>query len=577
MDTSLLDRIEQQLADASAPVNELRRLSIELDDAMHESGFALLPEAERTRAQRLFQELRARLRGGEVKPVPETPLRDATVPEAPSASRSTHPRSEERQHNPYAQETMEEAERLFYGGRYADAIRLYDQVLAIEPDWERARQHRNEAEGYLRTGYIPAVALPAEAASAFGKAQSAARLGRYQDALALLQRAQNILQQYGIQRWQEGTEFEQKLQQNIDAENVFNEGLQLFAQGQLEEGIDRVETAAQATGLPRYHERLQTLLREREQIQASVEALNATVLDPRAVTQAKSNIETLVLKYGENPTLQKLRAQLEAAVPRLASSLMDQVRQLRVQAVRAQTLETARSRIRQARQLLEQLTGLGYQSEEFVDLQREVEKTFQEISRYEDTLEQARAVLETNPNWPSAAARMSADLRTRFPNDPNIIELNKALSVYTRTLLGLKIAGVALALALVVFLIGLGVGQVRSYILSLTPTATPTPTATATPTRTATPTATVTPTPRPTETPTITPTPLTATLARRVWARNGCYEEFTGIAQIPEGAVVRLLPAERRFDTLSRECLLVEYVGETRTIIGWILIADLAR
>ncbi|WP_322510248.1 hypothetical protein, partial [Anaerolinea sp.] len=75
----------------------------------------------------------------------------------------------------------------------------------------------------------------------------------------------------------------------------------------------------------------------------------------------------------------------------------------------------------------------------------------------------------------------------------------------------------------------------------------------------------------------ITPTPLTATLARRVWARNGCYEEFTGIAQIPEGAVVRLLPAERRFDTLSRECLLVEYVGETRTIIGWILIADLAR
>ena len=86
---------------------------------------------------------------------------------------------------------MTEAEKLFYGGRYAEAIKLYDQVLQIEPDWDRARQHRSESENYLRTGYIPSVALPAEAATAFGKAQSAARLGRYQEAMTLLNRAQN--------------------------------------------------------------------------------------------------------------------------------------------------------------------------------------------------------------------------------------------------------------------------------------------------------------------------------------------------------------------------------------------------
>ena len=34
----------------------------------------------------------------------------------------------------------------------------------------------------------------------------------------------------------------------------------LFAQGQLDEGIERVDTAAQATGLPRYAERLQTMI-----------------------------------------------------------------------------------------------------------------------------------------------------------------------------------------------------------------------------------------------------------------------------------------------------------------------------
>jgi tetratricopeptide (TPR) repeat protein len=154
----------------------------------------------------------------------------------------------EREHNPYAEQLMEDAEKMFYGGRYTEAIRIYDQVLQIEPEWERARQHRSESENYLRTGHIPSVALPPEAATAFGKAQSAARLGRYQDAMALLMKAQNHMRDLGIQRWHEGQEFEQKLQQNIDAESVYEEGLSFFRQGQIDEGIDRIETAARATG-----------------------------------------------------------------------------------------------------------------------------------------------------------------------------------------------------------------------------------------------------------------------------------------------------------------------------------------
>ena len=569
----LLSRVDRLLEQSSPSVGELRRLSVDLDDLIHSPEFQKLDADQRNAIQKKFQDVRVRLRGGETVEVPLPNL----IPPLPGAENKNPSRThaEERQHNPLAQETMEEAEKLFYGGRYADAIRLYDQVLTIEPDWDRARQHRSEAENYLRTGHIPAVALPAEAASAFGKAQSAARLGRYQDAMALLMRAQNILQQYGIQRWQEGAEFEQKLQQNIDAENVFNEGLQWFAQGQLDEGIDRVEAAAQATGLPRYTERLQTMLKEREQIQQSIEALNATVLDPRAVAQAKSTLDSLSLKYGQNPTLMQLRSQLEAAAPRIAAPLKEQAQSLKTQALRAQTIEAARSRARQARQIIDQIRSLGYNGEDLDDLQEEVEKTITEIARYEDQLEQARSVLDANRTWPAAAARLSADLRARYPNDPGVIELNRALAPYNNTILGLKIGAGLLAAAVLFLLIVLGANQVRAYIISLTPTATPTPTATATPTPPPTPSPTSTSTPRPTETPTITPTPLTATVTRKVWARNGCYEEYTAIAQIPEGGVVRLLPAERRFDTLSRECLLVEYVGETRTIIGWILIADI--
>jgi tetratricopeptide (TPR) repeat protein len=574
---NLFNIAERLLEQQSPSAGDLRKVMVDMDDLINSADFKTLEVEQRDRALQIFKDLRSRLRGGEQPSVPlstDMPILPTSVANPPSAPQ----RVEERAHNPYAVQQMEEAEKLFYGGRYTEAIKIYDQVLTIEPAWERAKQHRGEAEGYLRTGYIPAVALPAEAATAFGKAQSAARLGRYQDAMALLMRAYNILQQYGIQRWQEGQEFEQKLQQNIDAENVYAEGVQLFSQGHLDEGIEKVEIATQATGMPRYAERMQNMIQERALIQSSAEALMAPVLDLKAVAQAKSTLDTLGLKYGENPALQKLQTRLEQAIPRIAGPLKDQAALLRVQAVRAQTLESARQKARQAHQLLDQARGLGFQDEELDRIQEEIEKTQQDIARYEDQLEQARAVLDANRSWPAGAARISAELRNRYPNDPGVIELNQSLASYQNTLLALRAGAGLVGIAILALIIWMGIGQVRAYIISLTPTATSTPTEPPTATATATSTPTWTPTPRPTLTPTVTPTPFTAKVARTVWSRNGCYEEFTAIApQIPEGALVRLLPAERRFDTLSRECLLIEYVGETRTIIGWILIADLAR
>ena len=569
---TLLDKTNRLLGLEAPPVGELRRLSVELDDLINSSEFQTLDVAVRGQIQKLLQDLRGRIRGNDQSAVP-VPNNLPSLGEA--SFTPAKPRTEERQHNPFAQESMEEAEKLFYSGRYNEAIKLYDQVLTIEPDWDRARQHRSEAEGYLRSGHIPAVALPAEAATAFSKAQSAARLGRYQDAMGMLMRAQNILQQFGIQRWQEGQEFEQKLQQNIDAENVYNEGLQLFAQGLIDEGIDKVDSAAQVTGLPRYSDRLQTLLKERETIESSQEALNSATPDPKAVAQAKSALDGLVLKYGQNPTLQRLKSQLDAAIPRVIEPLMEQIQGLKTQAVRAQTIEAARNRARQARQLIDQAKSLSYSDEALLQLQNEVDKTLQDLTRYEDQLDQARLIVDANRSWPAAAVRMSSDLRTRYPNDPGVLELNQSLSPYNNVILGIKIGLGVIAAGIVLFFIWMGFMQVKSYVISLTPTATPTATETPTPSETPRPTSTATPTPRPTGTPTITPTPLTATIARKIWARNGCYEEFTAISQIPEGGTVHLLPAERRFDTLSRECLLVEYVGQTQTIIGWILIADL--
>jgi hypothetical protein len=98
-------------------------------------------------------------------------------------------------------------------------------------------------------------------------------------------------------------------------------------------------------------------------------------------------------------------------------------------------------------------------------------------------------------------------------------------------------------------------------------------TPTSTPTQTPMPSSTPTPSPTPTFTPTS--TPFLGAALRDVWARSGCYEGFNAIGRIPTGGNLRFLPEDRRFDTFNRECVLVEYQGENRSIIGWVLLADI--
>lgn len=553
---------------------EIRKVMIDLDDAIHSAEFSELENEQRARLQSLYQDLRSHLREQERPSGPNTADAVIGYEDVPSAG-PLAVSAGEREHNPYAAQQMEEAEKLFYGGRYAEAIKLYDQVLQIEPDWERARQHRNESESYLRTGHIPSVALPPEAATAFGKAQSAARLGRYQDAMALLNRAQANLRELGIQRWQEGQEFEQKLQQNIDAESVYNEGLYLFRQGQVDEGIDRVETAARATGLPRYNDRLQEMRKVKETLRAISEALNTPTPDAKAVAQSKTDLDALLLEYGENPTLTRLRTRLAAAIPLLSEPMKEQADDLINQSERSQTLEGMEAKARQARQVIDQVRKLGYSDENLERRQAEVEKLLRTVDRYRDQLTQAGTVFNTNRSWPAAAARLSQEVRARFPNDPGVIELNRLLARYHAILTGAKVAVGGVILLIVGFFLSIAFGQARSFVLALTPSPTPTATFTYTPTATETPLPTITHTPGPTLTPSLTPTPLAGGVSRLVWARNGCYENFSAIGRIPAGATVRFLPSDRRFDNLGRECLLVEYDGKEGAVIGWILIADL--
>ncbi len=592
--------IRTLLSQSAPPPVELRKAMLELDDWINSETFSSLTVIERERLQTLRKELKNRLRTvdessspaaqvinairqeeNEItasEPQAQTPgsldnRSDLSYPEPPDLPKKNQ--ANVQSHQPQAEGWMEEAERMFYSGRYQEAIRLFDRVLQVEPRWERARQHRSESENYLRTGYIPPVALPAEAASAFGKAQSASRVGRYADALALLSKAQSVLRDLGIQRWQEGLEFEQKLQESIDAEHVYQEGLRLFDQGKLDEAIESIETSARATGLPKYGDKAQELRDVRDRLRKIQETLSALSVDPHLAAKAKADLELLSVSYEENPLVQRLRNRLDANIPRITGPLKEKARSYKNQAEQSFSIEESRTYAQQALNCLEQIGSLQGLDESSERLQNDTEKLLRDVSRLDNELTQALKAAEEQKAWPAQSAKISQAVRQRYPSDPGVIQLNRQLTRFFTLQRLLRYGVVLLGFLILAGLAWIGFGAYKDYQVSLTPTVTPTATATATATMTPTATATATITPTPTNTPTPTPTPIVAVAMREVWARSNCYEGYPAIGKIPMGGKVDFLPAGRRFDGFNRECVLVSFQEFERSIIGWVLVLDL--
>jgi hypothetical protein len=259
-------------------------------------------------------------------------------------------------------------------------------------------------------------------------------------------------------------------------------------------------------------------------------------------------------------------------------SLKDQVRSLKSQAERIQAMDVAAAKAKQGRELLEQVRGLGYFDPTFQELQAEIEKLLRELQDLEDELGQALTLRHAHTIWPAAALQISTNVLARYPNDPRVAEFNQSLNPYRSLRTAIKVLIIIVSVAIASALGWFAYTARQNYLISLIPTSTPTMTATATATRTATPLPTATATPRPSATPTITPTPLTGVIGRDVWVRDGCYETYAARGRLYANSILIFLPADRRFDNLGRECVLVEYdAPDNSTLIGWVLIADLKQ
>lgn len=451
----------------------------------------------------------------------------------------------------------------------------------MEPGWTRAQEHHSEAEEYLRSGNIPSVALPPEAGKAYGKAQSAARVFRYKVALDYLDEAFDHLQEAGIKRWREGEELRHDLENQMQAYDVYKEGLNLLSQGELVSALGKIQTAASAVAIPEYIDKASEVRQDIGLLNDVSDTVSLSgKIPPAKLADARTKLERIRMKYGEVNQLSRLRNRLDLLIPATIQNLLENTQRLKLEAAEAPTASLARQKVDAARENLDLLRQLDAYDSQSLSLENEISTLETEIHANEDAMTRAEDAMKTgNKFFALDALKISAKPRKRFPQDPKILELKRGfLPTYIIGGLAALIALIVIGLLISVAFRGIS-NAVDERNLARTPTITPTPTITLTPT--ITPTATITPTPTPdyspTPTYTVTPTPIVEVqTVRNVWPRSGCYEDFNATGQqIPVGTILTKLPmSARSFDPFNRECILVEFRSGDFAIIGYVLIAD---
>ena len=485
-------------------------------------------------------------------------------------------------HDPEAERMMDEAEEAFYKGNYQAAIPLYEKVIQMEPSWSRAQEHHTEAEEYLRSGNIPSVALPPEAGKAYGKAQSAARVFRYKVALDYLDEAFDHLEDAGIKRWREGEELRHDLENQMQAYDVYKDGLNLLSQGELVAALGKIQTAASAVAIPEYIDKAAEVRGDIATINDISDIVSLSGKIPAGkLADARAKMERIRMKYGDVTQVSRLRNKLDMLIPATIQSLLDNTHRLKKDAEEAPTVSIAKVKISSARENLDLLRQLDAYDAESLTLENDISNLETDIDAHEDAIKRAQEALKTgNRLLAFDAIAISRKAARRFPQDPKVLELKKAFGT---TYVISVVAGI-IVLALLIFLISIGLRSMREATyrrnLALTPTITRTPTITLTPTITPTPTNTLTPTPdySPTPTTTHTPTPVISVMTiREVYMREDCYDEYKAVSLIPEGSILTVLNVgDVRYDRFRNECLFVQFRGSGFTKTGYLLKKDLS-
>lgn len=528
-------------------------------------------------------------------------------------------------HNTTAKKLMDEADDAYWKGKWKEAYDLYEQVLQIEPDWPRAKDYSQKARyNYDNKVGIPKAAIPDTVKFAFARAESALSRWELENAKTFVVNAQSAANGLGLGKWDELDELAFRVENYIDINNSFQAAIAL-PESQIDEAIEKVEAAYEQSRRTLYSQKLEELKQKKARISFDngvklfvLGRLPEAIMKiEEAVNQQSGNsvyvdvyndftrfketqqeirqffdtqkivassfielekkfqfLEAVLAKYPDaaknHPGIRDLQLRFDAQRPLIISEIKSTLLALQKRFDSATKIDDAEMAHSEAADLLDLYARLGADAS---DVRRSTErKESRQLELEKITSDLDTLALKANQKkrfTSSDEAERAGELLERFSNDPDVKKLQKPLDAHEsqrkfRT--GGIILGAIIALSIFSYFV---LNQWQQYVVSLTPTATMT--LTPSPTFTVTPSLTPTITPPPSAT----PLPPKLRILRDLYARTGCYERYRLIGRLPEGAIVTLLPSERKVDDLRRECVLVEYSSSGESIVGWVLLIDL--
>lgn len=469
-------------------------------------------------------------------------------------------------HIPEAEKLMKQAEELFYQGEYPAAIQIYKQVIDLEPNWQTAVDHRDEAEKSHRTGKIPSVILPHDVIEKMSGLESAFRNRNLDIAKDKIDSAIQLMKSKGFTKWEEGFLWREKIINFMGAAEAFQKGESLFLSGEIYKAITQMEIAHSVTQYTDYKDKLDECKAVKEKLDFINQAKKS---DPNEMLEAIDAYEALEANYSGNPAVDKSKTNLVNKSKDLVSQLKSEIDNF-LQTYSFSDIFESQKKLKEVHAKIIQVKKLSGFMTSSVEVPSEDEKRISnKLSEVETAVNNLNQANATYVNNPKSANELYEKLFDDYSRDPEVNKLGRNLSKFRRnrkiTNIALIVLGALISLAVLYFGISSIIKQIEQVNLSKTPTATATATLTPTSTATLTPTATTT------TTPTYTPTPAVyTTVNERSYLRTRCSIDspMWNTYPIPKGT--SLIPIKWDYDASGRGCVYVTYQYGEELISGFL-------
>jgi tetratricopeptide (TPR) repeat protein len=459
------------------------------------------------------------------------------------------------------------------------AERLAINILKINPGSKRAKGILNKIEGSTDSPSD----IPYEAERYFLGAQSAGRIGRYQDALNALNRALDIAKREGFHQWEEADNYLLDLQEEQSIEEMFIDGRKDFKNGNIEEAIDKLEKVVQISAMtPRFKVELDKIKNVKIELEEIKRIIRQEDKNVSKLIEAKKSLDEFISNYSDQGMFAKILNLLDITIGKLGPQIENDLTSLIDKATYSASITDGVLATEKAKTLLEDYTNLGKQLISGNSLSNEINILHNDFNRYQKSIQSASKIIDSRSGpFYLDSLRMSKEIRKMFPNDPKVSLLNQRLRVTKFTISSIW----TIVLGTISTLVFMGITTIYSnidaknieivktedaYNIGLTPSPTITPTP-------ITPTVTLTPLPS------ITPTPLPLKGIvigdSAPWLKNGCYNLFTGPITVPIGTTVTFLafdPNTQIKDDINRECIRIEFTAFNGNIYsGYLLLNNI--